>query len=141
MPITKNIYICATCASRYDDFHEAIHCESMSKPEFRHRPGDVISFENEESWVGGRFSYYSLEGKVLLCHYALFTNKETGQKEHRPCYVVAIERLGMTAESVVYELGSEQNHHLVSLAGNTFNVGFHSRLKQSMLEDGITDFL
>jgi len=63
--ITK--YVCEKCGSEYYEHHEALACETLMEPENynEYNIGDEINFQNEDSMFGSRYSYTSLNGKVI----------------------------------------------------------------------------
>lgn len=79
MPIPVTKYLCSRCSNQYDTSAEASACEAAGVPPNPYPAGSTLTFNNEESLLGSRYSYSNQSGVVLGAH--LVFNRATGFHE------------------------------------------------------------
>ena len=86
MPKTITQYVCPICDTIYLDYNEAMNCEMAGIPPQQFYEGDAITYEDESSMMGVRWSYSMNSGIVL----AVLTRSynDNGIKRHIKDYVV-----------------------------------------------------
>lgn len=130
MPIQVVRYLCQHCKSEYQDFQSAMNCEMLPIPSNPYPEGSVITFQNEESLFGSRYSYCTASGEVLYTH--LTINKHT--QSHVWVWIVKPTNGLMNCEHLVIEGTDEFGMCcLVSLAENKYQIGFAELLRMKHL--------
>lgn len=92
MPEQKLIptYLCTVCGGHHSNYGFAVECESLSfmlNIDPKSLIGTEISFENETSLMGTRFSYSTEYGKILLIR--TIAAAVNGVKQH--FYIAIVE--------------------------------------------------
>ena len=126
MPIPVSRYLCQHCKQEYKDFNAAMNCEMKPIPSNPYPEGTVLTFQNEESLFGSRYSYSSASGTVL---YACLATKND---VHSHVWVWVVKPTGgsMFSECLVIEGNDDFGTHcLMSSAEDKHPPGFAEALR------------
>lgn len=126
MAITVTRYLCDICLSIHKNISDAIACEQLEKLPQSHNVGDSITFENESTMFGSRYSYRTMSGIVLLVHWNTCVINE--RRYHIPVYVVDMD----THEVEVYISNTEFGVKLYSPAEHKYRKGYSLDLAQQI---------
>lgn len=86
-PIQK--WLCSTCKSEYYEYNDAVQCECLPLPTpIDIEVGQLITFGNEDSFFGTRYSYSTASGEVLLKYVTLMRNRDNGNTYHSWAFIV-----------------------------------------------------
>lgn len=128
MPNQVIKYACDHCSTEYNDYNLALQCEALYCESPIASVGQVISFENEETMFGSRYSYPTATGTVLYMKKVLVHDKNG--KHHTWGYVVKLKN-GYQEALVVLTEDEFGVRRLVSLAEYKFPLGYADSLKMS----------
>lgn len=128
MPIQVSRYLCQHCKQEYKDYQRAMECEMLPIPPNPYPEGSTISFQNEETLFGSRYSYGSASGEVLYA--CLATKNDQNYRSHVWVWVVKVNGGSMFPECLVLE-GKDDfgNQCLMSPAEDKHPSGFADALR------------
>lgn len=126
MPNPITMFQCNQCHSCYKTFEAAMKCEATPTEPMEHPIGASITFENEETCTGMRYSYSMLSGVILYRYKSL--SKENGIRIHKWIYVVSVSEKHMEME-VLMATDNFGSKKLMSPAENKFQPGYAQSLQ------------
>lgn len=89
MPIQVARYLCQYCKTQYDDFQSASNCEMLGQPTLAPLSiGEILTFENEETLFGSRYSYMTQSGPIIHVEMTLNKKHSLQRLEHTWIYFV-----------------------------------------------------
>lgn len=124
MPITVNRYMCPHCRTVYKTFEQAMQCEMAPIPLNPFPEGTTMTFENEESMFGSRYSYSSSSGVVL---FAMLDYNEKNKSHQWVWIVKPSDRFGTECAVVFGE--DDFGTRLFSPAEFKYRSGYAEALK------------
>jgi len=132
MPYSVQRHCCNVCKEEFRLFDEALVCESSPSEVQKHAVGDVVSYEDESSMFGSRYSYCTDSGTVLFAYQSSVTNKATSIKAHAWIYVIKPFNKPIEVEAAY--MSDEFNvMRLVSKAEWKFISGYAENVKSNFL--------
>lgn len=132
MPKQIARYLCHICGTEHNTFDEALQCEALPTEPQHCKEGDVISFEDESTLFGTRYSYTWITGTVLLA-YPFLNKGGNGAIVHRWAYVVRAND-AVHCECIVYESEHDGMTKLFSPAEYKYKPGYAEMVRQQLLE-------
>ena len=128
MPNQITMYKCNKCHTVYKSYDSALKCETVPVEPSMYNIGAVISFENEETMFGSRYSYYTETGTILYKYLVLATQHHA--PIHKWVYVVLVPKQNNEME-VVMATDDFGLSRLISLAEKKFQLGYANSLQNT----------
>lgn len=134
MPSLVSMHRCNKCGCLYEQYHEAAHCESQPDVPILFPAGSIISFEDEASGCGSRFSYSSRSGPVLMSY--LDRQGRGMNSRHIRVYIVSVnDNWSQGCEVAVFK---SEEEGMISPAEYKFQSGYAAdKARRLMMENRI----
>jgi len=132
MPYSVQRHCCNICKEEFRLFDEAIKCELLNTEIQKHFVGDTVSYEDESTMFGSRYSYCTESGIVLFAYPIRVTNRNRSTMAHAWIYIIKPTNSSNEVEAA-YMLDEFNNNKLISRAEAKFISGYSESVKSNFL--------